>query len=47
MATFYFIDGFTKDEVMLKVMDSMMKIKEEEMPADAQQFTRIGIPMWR
>ena len=36
MATFYFIDGFTKDEVMLKVMDSMMKIKEEEMPADAQ-----------
>ena len=44
MATFYFIDGFTKDEVMLKVMDSMMKIKEEEMPADAQQFTRIGVP---
>ena len=26
MATFYFIDGFTKDEVMLKVMDSMMKL---------------------
>ena len=21
-----------------------MKIKEEEMPADAQQFTRIGVP---
>lgn len=44
MASFYFIDGFTKDEVMLKVMDSMMKVKEDEMPADAAQFTRICLP---
>ena len=44
MSSFYFIDGFTKDEVMLKIMDSMMKVKEEEMPADAAQFTRTCVP---
>ncbi len=44
MASFYFIDGFTKDEVMLKVMDSMMKVKEDEMPADSAQFIRICLP---
>ena len=26
-ATFYFIDGFTKDESMLKIMDSFFNIK--------------------
>ena len=44
MASFYFIDGFTKDEVMLKIMDSFMKVKEEEMPADATQFSRECTP---
>lgn len=44
MATFYFIDGFTKDEVMLKIMDSMFKVTEETMPADATQFARMCIP---
>lgn len=44
MASFYFIDGFVKDEVMLKIMDSMVKVKEEEMPPDATQFTRTCIP---
>lgn len=43
-ATFYFIDGFTKDEVMLKVMDSFMKVKKEDMPPDATQFTRKCLP---
>ena len=44
MASFYFIDGFTKDEVMLKLMDSLIKVKEEDMPADATQFSRACIP---
>lgn len=44
MTSFYFIDGFTKDEVMLKLLDSLMKIKEEDMPADATQFARQFIP---
>lgn len=44
MASFYFIDGFVKDEVMLKIMDSMIKVKKEEMPPDATQFTRMCIP---
>ena len=34
-ATFYFIDGFTKDEVMLKLMDGIMKVKKDDMPPDA------------
>ena len=44
MASFYFIDGFVKDEVMLKIMDSMVKVKEEDMPPDATQFTRACVP---
>lgn len=44
MASFYFIDGFTKDEVMLKIMDSFFKLKEEEMPPDATQFSRMFVP---
>ena len=44
MASFYFIDGFTKDEVMLKIMDSFFKLKEEEMPPDATQFSRKFVP---
>lgn len=44
MASFYFIDGFVKDEVMLKIMDSMVKVKEEDMPPDAAQFTRACVP---
>ena len=31
-AAFFFVDGFTKDESMLKIMDSMMSITEEDMP---------------
>ena len=37
-ATFYFIDGFTKDESMLKIMDSFFNIKEGDMPKDAATF---------
>lgn len=44
MSSFYFIDGFTKDETMLKIMDSLLKVTEEEMPADATSFSRQCIP---
>ena len=47
VASFYFIDGFTKDEVMLKIMDSMMKVKEQDIPEDATQsvsYTHLTLP---
>lgn len=43
-ATFYFIDGFTKDESMLKIMDSFFNIKEGNMPKDAAAFATTCIP---
>ena len=43
-ATFYFIDGFTKDESMLKIMDSFFNIKEGDMPEDAATFATTCIP---
>lgn len=43
-ASFYFIDGFMKDETMLKIMDSLMKITKEDMPKDATEFSRAVVP---
>ena len=43
-AAFYFIDGFTKDESMLKIMDSFFGVKAEDMPEDATTFARRHIP---
>lgn len=43
-ASFYFIDGMTKDEVMVKIMDSIFKVQEQDMPADATEFSRKNIP---
>ena len=43
-ATFYFIDGFTKDESMLKIMDSFFNIKEGDMLKDAATFATTCIP---
>lgn len=31
-SAFYFIDGFTKDETMLKLMDSFLNISADDMP---------------
>ena len=42
--TFYFIDGFTKDESMLKIMDSFFHIKPEDMPDDATAFAEKNVP---
>ena len=44
-ASFYFIDGFTKDESMLKIMDSFFGIKEADMPSSATEFSKAF--MWR
>ena len=43
-ATFYFIDGFTKDETMLKILDSFFRVTAEDMSEDATTFARSKIP---
>lgn len=40
----YFIDGFTKDEVLLKIFQAWASIKPEDMPADAHEFSKQYIP---
>ena len=40
----YFIDGFTKDEVLLKVFQVWSSIKPEDMPQDAHGFSKQYIP---
>lgn len=37
---FFFIDGFMKDEVMSKLMDTFFKITEDQMPDTATKFSR-------
>ena len=41
---FYFVDGFTKDEAMLKIMDSLYGIAEADMPATARQLVEDHLP---
>lgn len=43
-SVFYYIDGFIKDEVMLKIMDSFLSVTEEDMPQDAEGFIRKHVP---
>lgn len=43
-ASFYFIDGFTKDEVMLKIMDSFLKVTREDLPESATAFSKECLP---
>lgn len=43
-AAFYFIDGFTKDETMLKIMDSFFRVTAEDMSEDATTFARTKLP---
>ncbi len=40
----YFVDGFTKDEPLLKIMDSLYKAKQEEMPKSAEEFAEMTVP---
>ncbi|MEE1315284.1 MAG: spore germination protein [Faecalimonas sp.] len=41
--TFYFIDGFTKDETMQKMMASFFAIKKEDMPSTATGFSKMVV----
>ena len=43
-ASYYFIDGFCKDEVMEKVMEFLYKITEDEMPENAEEFIKKHMP---
>lgn len=43
-AAFYYIDGFIKDEAMLKLMDSFLSVTEEDMPDDAEEFIKRHVP---
>ncbi|MCI8270407.1 MAG: spore germination protein [Lachnospiraceae bacterium] len=43
-AALFFVDGFTKDEVLLKMMQSWWAIKEEDMPEDAHGFSKKYLP---
>lgn len=43
-AVFYFIDGFVKDETMLKLMTSFIGITKENMPGDASAFSKKCVP---
>ena len=43
-AALFFVDGFTKDEVLLKMMQSWWAIKEEDMPGDAHGFSKKYLP---
>lgn len=43
-SVFYYIDGFIKDESMLKIMDSFLSVTKEDMPDDAEGFARKNVP---
>lgn len=43
-ACIYFIDGFCKDELMQKMLQYFMGIKEEEMPQDAHEMSKCCVP---
>ena len=34
VSSFYYVNGFTSEETMLKIMDALLKVKEEDMPED-------------
>lgn len=40
----FFVDGFTKDEVLLKIMQVWSGIKPEDMPEDAHGFSKKYLP---
>lgn len=42
-SVFYFIDGFMKDEAMLKIMDSFFSVQEDAMPQNADEFIRTQV----
>ena len=43
-AVFFFIDGFMKDEAMLKIMDSFLSVTEQDMQGDVDDFVQKHVP---
>lgn len=43
-ACIYFIDGFCKDELMQKMLQYFMSLKEDEMPENAHEMSKKCIP---
>lgn len=43
VSSFYYVNGFTSEETMLKIMDALLKVKEEDMPEDIWKFANACI----
>ncbi len=43
-ACFFFVDGFTKDETMQKLLSGFIAIKPEDMPKTAEEFSARQLP---
>ena len=43
-ACFFFVDGFTKDEVMQKLLSGFYTIKSQDMPNNAEDFSTQQLP---
>lgn len=43
-AIFYFVNGFTKDDTMTKLMEALTKVEQEDMPETGTQFSKKWIP---
>ena len=43
-ATFYFVDGMTKDETMQKIMSGFFALKKDDMPSNATGFSKMALP---
>ena len=43
-ATFYFVDGMTKDETMQKILAGFFAIKKDDMPMNATGFSKMALP---
>lgn len=43
-ACFYMIDGLNKDDILEKIMDSFFQITPQNMPENAEQFSKLMIP---
>ena len=43
-ACIYFIDGFCKDELMQKMLQYFMALKEEELPVNAHEMSKRCMP---
>ena len=43
-SSFFFIDGFTKDDTMLKIMTSFFSVTEEKKPDSATEFSKLIVP---